>query len=410
MRSLRQQILVLMLASLVLMAASFILILGFHMRERAISAAIIKAQSDLATCAEIINLKYPGDWRAENGSLYKGQSLISLQNDVVDSLAELTGDTVTIFLNDTRVATTVRGSDGERAIGTKVSDAVAKKVLKNGDHYLGEANVVGQIYQTAYEPIRDTHGNILGMLYVGISRSYTQELIVNSLWQTAFLGVGITLVVSLLAWFFIERVIIRPLRNITLGTRDLATGHITDKVEVSGPKEIGELASAFNQMIERLENLARGLENRIPSKDAVQLALNEEVVEKNEEVKGNKEEPIEQKINVEPPTEMSDLNLDPPDEHHQINSSGHRSFNYRDYVEEHELPKGLNKATLIQIMNFLSEQEDSFSAEDVAEGVKLTRVTVRRYLEFLQSSGELTSQLKYGTVGRPVRIWCRNNT
>ncbi|MBP1759449.1 MAG: signal protein [Firmicutes bacterium] len=408
MRSLRQQILVLMLASLVLLAASFILILGFHMRERAISAAIIKAQSDLATCAEIINLKYPGEWRAENGNLYKGESLISLQNDVVDSLAELTGDTVTIFLNDTRVTTTVRGSDGERAIGTKVSDAVAKKVLKNGDHYLGEANVVGQIYQTAYEPIRDAHGNILGMLYVGISRSYTQELIVNSLWQTAILGVGITLVVSLLAWFFIERVIIRPLRNITLGTRDLATGHITNKVEVSGPKEIGELASAFNQMIERLENLARGLENRIPSKDAVQLTLNEEVVEKNEEVKGNKGEPIEQKINVEFPTEIDDLN--PQDEHHEIDSSPHHRFNYREYVEEHELPKGLNKATLIQIMNFLSEQEDFFSAEDVAEGVKLTRVTVRRYLEFLEHSGELTSQLKYGTVGRPVRIWCRNNT
>lgn len=396
MRSLRQQVLVLMLASLVLLAASFILILGLHMRERAISAAIIKAQSDLATCAEIINLKYPGEWRAENGNLYKGQSLISLQNDVVDSLSALTGDTVTIFLNDTRVSTTVRGSDGERAIGTKVSDAVAKKVLMNGERYLGEANVVGQIYQTAYEPIRDAHGNILGMLYVGISRSYAQEMIANSLWQTASLGLGITLVVSLLAWFFIERVIIRPLHNITLGTRDLATGHATDKIVVSGPSEIGELASAFNQMIERLENLAKGIESRRSSKDEDLLIQNELPIVIEEETESKNVEKIDPP-NVKVDESDSDAEFAPP-------------FDYREYVEEHELPKGLNKATLFQIMSFLAEPQDFFSAEDVAEGVKLTRVTVRRYLEFLEHSGELTSQLKYGTVGRPVRIWFHKNS
>lgn len=394
MRSLRQQVVVLMLASLVLLATSFILILGFHMRERAISAAIIKAQSDLATCAEIISLKYPGDWRVENGILYKGQSQISLRDDVVDSLSELTGDTVTIFLNDTRVSTTVRGSDGERAIGTKVSDAVAKKVLKNGEHYLGEANVVGQIYQTAYKPIRDPRGNILGMLYVGISRSYTQELIANSLWQTATLGVGITLVVGLLTWFFIERVIIRPLRNITLGTRDLATGHVTDKVEVSGPTEIGELASAFNLMIERLENLAKGLDNRRTPKDEDLRIHNERVFDIMEDIETRNEF-------IEP---LNGGKYE-KDEQAKINNSDTPHFDYRRYVEENELPKGLNKATLFQILNFLEVQQDSFSAEDVAEGVKLTRVTVRRYLEFLEHSGELTSQLKYGTVGRPVRIW-----
>lgn len=372
MRSLRQQILVSLLASLVLLAASFILILGFHMRERAISAAIIKAQSDLATCTEIINLKYPGDWHVENGSLFKGKTEISLQDDLVDSLSALTGDTVTIFLNDTRVVTTVRGTDGARAIGTKVSDAVAQKVLKNGEVFLGEANVVGRTYQTAYEPLRDIQGNILGMFYVGISRSYAQEMIVNSLWQTAAWGGGITLIVALLAWLFVEKVLIRPLRNITLGTRDLATGHFTEKVEISGPKEIGELALAFNQMIERLENVTKGLEYRTSLPEEAQ-----EVAAENQ--------PEEPAVNSsEAPTALLDQ---------------------REYLDKHALPKGLNKETLKQITDFLRKQHDSVSAEDVAEGVKLTRVTVRRYLEFLEQSGVLTSELKYGTVGRPVRMW-----
>lgn len=385
MRSLRQQVLVLMLASLVLLASSFILILGWHMRERAISAAIIKAQSDLATCTEITDLKYPGDWRVENGILYKGKTEISHLNSLVDSLAKLTGDTVTIFLNDTRVATTVRGTDGERAIGTKVSDVVAQKVLKNGENYLGEANVVGQIYQTAYEPLRDTQGNILGMFYVGISRSYAQEMIANSLGQTAALGAGLTLIVGLLTWLFIEKVIIRPLHNIALGTRDLATGHVTEKIDVTGPKEIGELASAFNQMIERLESVAKGFEGVKPAPES-------ELIFESERREDGASEPPEETSEFETLGAFqvgTDLNI----------------FETRKCSGEQGLPKGLNKGTLIQISRFLLNHHDFFSAEDVAEGVKLTRVTVRRYLEFLEQCGALTSELKYGTVGRPVRLW-----
>lgn len=412
MRSLRQQVLIPLLASLVVLAASLILIFGSHMRERAISAAIIKAQSDLATCAEIISLKYPGDWQVINGNLYKGDYLISFQQNIVDSLSTLTGDSVTIFLNDTRVATTILDSEGKRAIGTKVSNAVANKVLKNGERYLGEANVVGQLYQTAYEPIRDVQGNILGMLYVGISRQYTQEHIVNSLWQTATLGVGITLLVSLLAWIFIEKVIIRPLRNITLGTRDLATGHTTDKVEVSGPKEIGELASAFNQMIERLENVTIGMENKIPLNNSTQVPS--ESFQSISVVPASTEEPSATAIQSSSDhqsdavslVQQNDVLLPVPEKQGQPGLPEHTASSYRVYVEENELPKGLNKETLLQIMDFLEIRQDSFTTEEIAEGVKLTRVTVRRYLEYLEQAGELTSQLKYGTVGRPVRIWC----
>ena len=71
----------------------------------------------------------------------------------------------------------------------------------------------------------------------------------------------------------------------------------------------------------------------------------------------------------------------------------------------YDLPKGLNQLTLKQIVAFLRDTYDPVSAERVAEGVSLTRVTVRRYLEFLEQCGVLTSELKYGTVGRPVKLF-----
>ncbi|SHI84201.1 cache domain-containing protein [Desulfosporosinus lacus] len=370
MRSLKHQILLLMLGSLVVLAASLIFVLGWHLKHGAVDAAIVKAKTDLATCMDIIEFSTPGPWHVKDGMLFKGEIQISHSTELVDHLAELTGDTVTLFLGDTRVATTVRSVNGERAVGTKVSDIVAQTVLKDGQIYLGEANVVGQLYQTAYEPIRDSNGDIIGIFYVGISRSYTQAFIVNSLIRVASLGLGLTVIVVLLTWFFIQRVVIRPIHEITLGTRDVATGHLTEKVAVSGPKEIGELAVAFNQMVERLGDIADEM-----SKVSMQ-----------------KDSQVEKITLVTNQTEEPEIILD-------------EKKNQNFYIDQQGLPKGLNQLTLKQIVSFLSETKEPVSSENVAEGVNLTRVTVRRYLDFLEQYGALTTDLKYGTVGRPVKLY-----
>ena len=49
-----------------------------------------------------------------------------------------------------------------------------------------------------------------------------------------------------------------------LGTRDVATGHLTQKIKVSSAKEIGELEDAFNQMVEQIQFLT-GEINRVTS-------------------------------------------------------------------------------------------------------------------------------------------------
>jgi two-component system response regulator DctR len=72
-----------------------------------------------------------------------------------------------------------------------------------------------------------------------------------------------------------------------------------------------------------------------------------------------------------------------------------------DTLSSSELPKGLQAVTLRQILQFLSGQSSSLSAEEVAEGVGIARVTARRYLDYLEKSGQVRLDLQYG-VGRPV--------
>jgi signal transduction histidine kinase len=100
---------------------------------------------------------------------------------VVDDVREAVGGTATIFqrMNERgdmlRVCTNVEKTDGSRAIGTYIPAAnpdgapnpVVSTVL-SGSTFVGRAYVVNQWYITAYEPIRDGHGEVIGVLYVGV--------------------------------------------------------------------------------------------------------------------------------------------------------------------------------------------------------------------------------------------------
>ncbi|MBO2536643.1 response regulator [Rummeliibacillus suwonensis] len=67
-----------------------------------------------------------------------------------------------------------------------------------------------------------------------------------------------------------------------------------------------------------------------------------------------------------------------------------------------KLPKGLNASTLEKIVSFIGTQEQSVSAEEVANGVGLARVTARRYLDYLEKQNKVKIDIQYGGVGRPV--------
>ncbi|MCY6370999.1 response regulator [Clostridium ganghwense] len=67
-----------------------------------------------------------------------------------------------------------------------------------------------------------------------------------------------------------------------------------------------------------------------------------------------------------------------------------------------ELQKGLHKRTLQRIRDFMKDHSDRyFTSEEVAEAVVLSRVTIRRYMNYMAEVGDIKSDIEYGTVGRP---------
>ena len=65
------------------------------------------------------------------------------------------------------------------------------------------------------------------------------------------------------------------------------------------------------------------------------------------------------------------------------------------------LPKGLNSARLEAVIGILREAQQGVTADDVGELIGASRVTARRYLEYLAVIGTAQMELEYGKSGRP---------
>jgi len=145
-----------------------------------------KVNSDLNVLRQLFTDR--GKPSIVNGELLLGSSYRVNNNfEIVDEVQNLLGGAATIFQKKgnqaIRISTNVIGEDGKRAVGTPVSDAVYDAVINKGQTYYGSANVVGKEYITAYEPIKDASGEIIGILFVGVEEASTigplQEQISN---------------------------------------------------------------------------------------------------------------------------------------------------------------------------------------------------------------------------------------
>lgn len=215
--------------------------------------AALKAKSDLPLAYAALNEKFPGEWKKSGDQLYKGDILVNENNEIVDYIANMTGGTVTIFLEDTRIVTNVM-VDGKRAIGTQASQEVIDQTYKGGQNYYGSANVAGNQYQTAYQPIENASGSIIGMWYVG-----APESMITSAITSIIKSLAITLTILSVISFFIVSVftkgLTRRLNDLGTAMQKGGQGDFSQELTYVGNDEIALVAKSYNQMRQSISHL-----------------------------------------------------------------------------------------------------------------------------------------------------------
>nr|MEE4268800.1 Cache 3/Cache 2 fusion domain-containing protein [Candidatus Krumholzibacteria bacterium] len=146
--------------------------LGFG--EEKVSWQAVNQYTNKPTTVQLPKMLVGDQWLGQNAQ----SGTASL---VVDEVKQQVGGTATIFqrMNTAgdmlRVSTNVLKSDGQRAIGTYIpavnpdgtANPVVSKVL-SGETFRGRAFVVDRWYLTAYEPIKDASGSVVGINYFGV--------------------------------------------------------------------------------------------------------------------------------------------------------------------------------------------------------------------------------------------------
>jgi two-component system NtrC family sensor kinase len=170
--------------------------------------------------------------------------------------------TATLFLDDVRISTNVRlfGSDGDRAVGTRVSQQVRDAVLGRGSTWLDRAFVVNDWYVSAYQPLADSAGQRVGMLYVGyLERPFTL------LKYAALASIGAIFFAVMIAAAFVSmrgaRSIFAPLERMAQTMQRVEGGAAEARVgAVPSRDEVGQLAGHLDHLLDVVAEKQRALE------------------------------------------------------------------------------------------------------------------------------------------------------
>jgi two-component system nitrogen regulation sensor histidine kinase NtrY len=100
-------------------------------------------------------------------------------------------------------------------------------------------------------PLVGRQGDLLGVLLVGSLRQDLVQML-NFIRALALLVAGGVILAGLVLGWWISARVTHPIEQLARGAREVAAGHWEARVEVHSRDEIGQLASAFNEMTRQL--------------------------------------------------------------------------------------------------------------------------------------------------------------
>lgn len=90
----------------------------------------------------------------------------------------------------------------------------------------------------------------------------------------------------------------------------------------------------------------------------------------------------------------------------EVKNIGSENIESRKYFQE-DLPKGLDEITLNKVYTIINSSDEPLSSSSVANLMDVSRITTRKYLEYLVEQNIIELKLKYGHIGRPTKLYQR---
>jgi methyl-accepting chemotaxis protein len=192
------------------------------------------------------------------------------KNKLLDELESRMGCQFTIFEGDTRAYTTVV-QNGQRVVGTKLSDKLSNIVLQQGQSYVGRATILNEEYLCSYVPTRDADGKVDGLIFAGISSAEANRQILITIILSTIVSIAVIAVCILVMSSLLKKTVSYPLAEITQVADRLAHGDLgltsgeDIQISVHSNDEVGTLGQIFDETIRRMRSYIREISSVLDS-------------------------------------------------------------------------------------------------------------------------------------------------
>lgn len=211
-----------------------------------------------STVVNMMNDLDAGDYSFDGENLYKGKYNITENVDMFDNIATANDIHITIFIGDTRRATTMKNSSGERNVGTTADSKIASTVLNMGQSYSDtNIEISGQNYYGYYAPLKEKDGSIVGMVFAGEPSSDIDHYIQTRVNFIGIIAIIAAIICMISSMNVTKRRIISPIQELQKVALGMAEGDINQTINKTADDEFGDLMDDFNHMIDNIGEQAR---------------------------------------------------------------------------------------------------------------------------------------------------------
>ncbi|MFN3279668.1 MAG: methyl-accepting chemotaxis protein [Paracoccus hibiscisoli] len=257
--SLRQKITTTSLALMATLAVVLVTTLSMAQRDSLLSNAQNAQRITLRVLAHELEADFPG-FAFALGADGIPQSVVwpdipdFAAHEMVDSVGQQTGETATVFRLDPavghfiRMTTNVQKADGTRAVGTPLDPTgPVHAAMLRGETYAGTATILERPYLTIYVPVRDSAGQVTGVLYAGVLMEGIEAVLARNM----LVAIGLTalcLVVAFVLNLVMTRRALRPLTAVDAAMQDIARQQYDRDIPGTSLRdEIGSIARNLAQ-------------------------------------------------------------------------------------------------------------------------------------------------------------------
>lgn len=294
------------------------------------------------------------------------------QTELLDALKEEMDCEFTIFHGNERAYTTIL-QNGQRAVGTRLSDNIAKIVLEEGKSYVGQATILGEKHLCSYVPTYDADGEVNGLLFAGISMSSALSQISLTVKLSCVAGIILIILGILIIGAYIKKTVSHPLYRLTKLAQTLEQGDLglnepqNLTVEIKSNDEIGVLSRSFYHTIDRLRNYIGEISNMLES-----IADGDLTAQMTQEYVGDF-------VNIR--TSLDDILQ-------KLNHTVGQIVSSAEYVSTGSEQISIASQTLSQ-----GSVEQSSSIEELEETMRSVTISVRQTAENVQRAREQTNEM-----------------